>query len=602
MFKKIYKYCLGAMLICLLSFISKNSFSQSPAFTIGSASNVTSSTITIPVTGNNFTQILAWQGSINWDNSKLNYQSVSSAVSQLSGIQFNASVASNTGRLSFIWIDNNVSAQTIANNTVLFTITFSVVSGAAGNSDVFFTNNPTQLLVSNANGVAVSGVNYINGSVGFSGTSLIPEFTIGSLANINGSTITIPVTCKNFIQILAWQGSINWDNSKFTFQSIGTPITELTGMQFANSVSGSTGQVGFTWAQASLLPQTIPDNSVLFSITLNVVSGATGTSDILFASTPTQLILSSASGSTISNVMYRKGTLSFPGATLAPEFILGSIYDVNTSTITVPVTTKYFTQLLACQGSINWDNTKLSFQSVSTPIAQLSGMLFNATVNGTTGRLSFLWTDNNLQPQTILDNVVLFTITYNVLGGNSGLSNISFTNVPTTLITSNASGNAIENTVYTNNVITFSGDLCFGGSTTVTSSITGAGYQWQVNTGGGFSNISNNANYTGTTTSVLGLNSMPAEWAGYQYRCLVNGATSNVFTLKFRNYFTGAVNNTWENINNWSCGSLPDSRTDVVINTGTLTLNSNVTCKSITVNTGATFIVTAGFVVTIISQ
>ncbi|MGF2410952.1 FG-GAP-like repeat-containing protein [Ferruginibacter sp.] len=68
--------------------------------------------------------------------------------------------------------------------------------------------------------------------------------------------------------------------------------------------------------------------------------------------------------------------------------------------------------------------------------------------------------------------------------------------------------------------------LCANGSTSITSDITGSSYQWQQNTGNGFTNISDNANFSGTSTSTLQLNNIPLAWNGYQYRCIVNTAFS----------------------------------------------------------------------------
>ena len=73
--------------------------------------------------------------------------------------------------------------------------------------------------------------------------------------------------------------------------------------------------------------------------------------------------------------------------------------------------------------------------------------------------------------------------------------------------------------------------LCAPGNTTITSDITGTTYQWQQNTGSGFSNISNNINFSGTNTITLGLINIPLSWNGYQYRCLVNGNYSIVTTI-----------------------------------------------------------------------
>lgn len=48
----------------------------------------------------------------------------------------------------------------------------------------------------------------------------------------------------------------------------------------------------------------------------------------------------------------------------------------------------------------------------------------------------------------------------------------------------------------------------------------GLEYQWQVNTGSGFADISNNAVYSGATTSQLGLTNPPVSYNGYTYRCM----------------------------------------------------------------------------------
>ena len=66
--------------------------------------------------------------------------------------------------------------------------------------------------------------------------------------------------------------------------------------------------------------------------------------------------------------------------------------------------------------------------------------------------------------------------------------------------------------------------ICANGGTTLTSNITGTSYQWQQNTGSGFSNISDNANFAGTTTANLQLSNVPAAWNGYSYRCFVSGS------------------------------------------------------------------------------
>ncbi len=74
--------------------------------------------------------------------------------------------------------------------------------------------------------------------------------------------------------------------------------------------------------------------------------------------------------------------------------------------------------------------------------------------------------------------------------------------------------------------------VCELANTSFSITATGAtNYQWQVDNGGGFANVSNGANYSGATTSTLNLIATPLSFNTYQYRCIAsNGggsATSN---------------------------------------------------------------------------
>jgi hypothetical protein len=144
-------------------------------------------------------------------------------------------------------------------------------------------------------------------------------------------------------------------------------------------------------------------------------------------------------------------------------------------------------------------------------------------------------------------------------------------------------------------------NLCANGNTTITSNFSGATYQWQLDTGSGFANISNNANYTGTNTNTLHLNSIPSAWYGYKYRCFINSSYySRQTVIKFSNIWTGAVSNIWENPANWSCGIVPDANTDVVIPSGTVIVGSNIVIRSLTLGNGATYTITPPNTVTVL--
>ena len=132
----------------------------------------------------------------------------------------------------------------------------------------------------------------------------------------------------------------------------------------------------------------------------------------------------------------------------------------------------------------------------------------------------------------------------------------------------------------------------------LTSNITGSTYQWQVNTGSGFTDISDNVNYSSTATQKVQLINVPSSFYDYQYRCYVNSTSySDVISLKFISYWNGSVSNAWEDPANWSCGNIPDANTDVVIkpSSNTPEVGSLANCRSVSLLSGAVFTVKAGY-------
>jgi IPT/TIG domain/FG-GAP-like repeat len=138
--------------------------------------------------------------------------------------------------------------------------------------------------------------------------------------------------------------------------------------------------------------------------------------------------------------------------------------------------------------------------------------------------------------------------------------------------------------------------LCPGGAVTLTSNLTGNSYQWQEDRGNGFVNLTGNAT---ANQAILQLPNQHDSTYGYRYRCIVGNQYSYIYSLVFENNWTGAVDNTWENPGNWSCGSAPTRFTDAVIPSGTVVLGSNATVRSLIVRPGVNFSVLPGFTLTI---
>jgi hypothetical protein len=138
------------------------------------------------------------------------------------------------------------------------------------------------------------------------------------------------------------------------------------------------------------------------------------------------------------------------------------------------------------------------------------------------------------------------------------------------------------------------------------SNVTGTTYQWQVNSGSGYTNISDDAVYANAQTAALQITSPSGNLFGNRYRCEVSVAGSLLysqeFVLKSEMTWLGSVSNAWEEPLNWSCNSIPDANTDVIIENGTMfspELNANTTIRSLTAAPASGLVLKTGVVLTV---
>ncbi len=135
---------------------------------------------------------------------------------------------------------------------------------------------------------------------------------------------------------------------------------------------------------------------------------------------------------------------------------------------------------------------------------------------------------------------------------------------------------------------------CAGSNLSLQTNLSGSSYQWQLKIGGSFTNISNNANYSGVNSPALLISNLPAAFAGYKYRCIVNGSISEVHTLQISNEWIGTASSSWHNPANWSCGIVPDSYTDVIISSGNVLVTNHTSIRSLQLMAPASLTVTSG--------
>jgi hypothetical protein len=133
------------------------------------------------------------------------------------------------------------------------------------------------------------------------------------------------------------------------------------------------------------------------------------------------------------------------------------------------------------------------------------------------------------------------------------------------------------------------------GDGSITSNLTGTNYQWQIDVGNGFINIGLDPRFIGINAATLSFADLQSINYNDQLRCIVDGNFSDIYVVKFTDTWTGTIDTAWEKAGNWSCGSVPDSNTDVFINNGTVVLSSNASVRSLTVSPNASFTIVSPF-------
>lgn len=235
----------------------------------------------------------------------------------------------------------------------------------------------------------------------------------------------------------------------------------------------------------------------------------------------------------------------------------------------------------------------------NTNSAPLPPTITDFTPKTATSGTTITITGTNFSPTTTVTFGGIIASTINVLNSNTITAVVNSVGYSGNVTVSNALGSAsLPGFTWINS--TQDVQACGGSPVFITSNITGLSYQWQVDTGTGFTAINaSNTNYSGVNTVNLTILNPPSSWYGYRYRCIVGtGTPSNTFVLKFVAYFmgfyTGTSNIVWENPANWNCGFLPDTNTDVIIPAGSVTINTAVQCRSITARPTSVVTVVSG--------
>ena len=474
--------------------------------------------ILVPIRAARFSNLLSTQFSIGWDNTKLSFQGIENfgnAALNLGNSNFGTTQTSN-GKLIFSWNDPSALGISINDTATLFVLKFNIIGADSEISPINILNSPTAIEAINV-GLSNTPVLVSNGRVNIVCPSPEPlNIVINNYTDTCNQAIDIPIKVSNFKDLLSLQFSLSWDPAKLNFSSIsnyGDGAMQLTSNNFGFA-SVNSGQLSFSWNDASLEGVNLSDSTILFKLRFTLVGneGDAPIVNIIGTSIPIEAVNKNL---VVLPTVIKPGivTIRCPQPNELAIVIPSSTENCETD-VEIPISVVQFRNLLSLQFSIGWDKEKLNFLSVSNygpSSLQLAAGNFG-TNNVNNGSMSFSWNDGNLAGLNLADSTVLFKLKFAVIGihGTSTLVkilntpaqteaiNTSLSSVPTNVVDGNI---AIE---CTNCISTLEGgasniSFCTSSTYTLTASpTTASSYEW----------YRNNVKIATTTTNTLSINNV----------------------------------------------------------------------------------------------
>ena len=171
------KHKLWGIALCLLLFVNVAVAQHKKTIFLDKLDSICSNmNVDINVRVNNFSNITSFQGTIGWDSTIIRFDSLMYGVNTGS-INLNDSTTSimpTESYVNFVW--NDSVPHTIPDNTILFTLKFTIINAKGNKTPVYFINNPSNTntpLEIDTMGVvnkvisATIDTAFINGYIGF---------------------------------------------------------------------------------------------------------------------------------------------------------------------------------------------------------------------------------------------------------------------------------------------------------------------------------------------------------------------------------------------------------------------------------------------------
>lgn len=391
--------------------------------------------VCVPVTVSNFDDVMGLQFNINYDSTKIQYQSIQNF--NLPGLSLSTfgvpgSGANEEGQIKLAWFDMQVNGVTVPDQTVIFELCFIALADA-GSASLSFSNVEVTKEVGEA--VAFQGT---GGEVIFQPSDEPVQdptrIVINDDSAREGEVICVPLSVEDFTDLIGMGFILNYDPAKLVFQSLeqfNLPNLNEDFFKLPGAGTMPLGQLEMTWFDFTEEGVTVPDQTAIFEACFLVLEGS-GTTELSLS----DVVVIGEDGNQ-NAFQTESGTFS-----LLPEDNQsgGDDFGLNISSDTVQLgdnvcvqfTTRGFTDILGVQFSVSYDTSILQYESLGN--FNLTGLSSSIGApgqgNNPEGRLNVAWFDSNIEGVSLPDGTVLFEMCFSAKA--TGQTNLDFSGVEIT--------------------------------------------------------------------------------------------------------------------------------------------------------------------------
>lgn len=456
--------------------------SGDPDFTlsIGSANASQGGSFCVPVTAENFIDVVGMAYTINYNASQLTFTGVQNLNPNLPGFSvaahFGTPPALQAGFITVNYFNQTLQGIDLPNGAVLFELCFTAAS--AGTSSITFSNAITPIEISDSNENIIP-FNSNPGSVTITGGGGGGDFllTIEDKAVVPGQSFCVKVTADNFNDVVGMSYTIQYNSSQLAFTGVQNLNPGLPGFSAAaNFGTPNSGlQPGFitvNYFNQTLQGIDLPNGAVLFELCFDAI-GSGSSSNIFFSSAIAQIEISD-SNENIIPFNSEPGTIDIGGSFSGFRLTIEDKNVMLDQEFCVQVTTENFTDVVGMAFTMNYNPARLQFISVSNLNPNLPG--FSVAGNFGTppvlqpGFITANYFNQTLQGIDLPNGAVLFELCFRSLGPNGSCSDITFSSDITEIEISDSNQDIIpfnsqSGTICTGNANPNQVSLTIGGGT-----------------------------------------------------------------------------------------------------------------------------------------